>query len=86
MNVRPHVAQNMSGGRSAIDQRTTDHPGMPTSARPQADREAFGWNKTVASWRQTKPRGLAKVDPLPRSTGPSPSRPPPAISCGTQGG
>jgi len=26
-NVRPHVAQNNSGRRSAIDRRTTRHPG-----------------------------------------------------------
>ncbi len=36
LNVRPHVAQNTSGRRSAIDKRTTRHPGLwqkPASAQ-----------------------------------------------------
>jgi hypothetical protein len=51
MNVRPHVAQNTSGQRSAIDNRTTRHPGL-----------CQGWIKSVAGMRKTKLRGLAKVD------------------------
>ena len=39
MNVRPHVAQNTSGRRSAIDGRTTRHAGYADEpAHPQADR------------------------------------------------
>ena len=62
MNVRPHVAQNISGRRSAIDRRTTRHAGYTASQRirKRID-EAFGWIKTVAGLRQTKFRGLAKV-------------------------
>ena len=63
LNVRPHVAQNTSGRRSAIDKRTTRHPGYGKS-QPVRKRieEAFGWIKTVAGLRKTKLRGIAKVD------------------------
>jgi hypothetical protein len=63
MNVRPHVAQNTSGRCSAIDKRTTRHPGYGQSQRIRKRiEEAFGWIKTVAGLRQTKLRGLRKVD------------------------
>jgi hypothetical protein len=63
MNVRPHVAQNTSGRRSAIDKRTTRHPGYAASQRIRKRiEEAFGWIKGVGGLRQTKLRGLAKVD------------------------
>ena len=63
LNVRPHVAQNTSGRRSAIDRRTTRHPGYAASQRIRKRiEEAFGWMKTVAGIRQTKLRGLPKVD------------------------
>ena len=63
INVRPHVAQNTSRRRSAIDRRTTRHPGYAASQRSRKRiEEAFGWMKTIASLRQTKLRGLAKVD------------------------
>ena len=39
MNVTPHVAQNTTNRRSAIDGRTTRHPGYAVEpAHPQADR------------------------------------------------
>jgi transposase len=63
INVRPHVARNTSGRRSAIDRRTTRHPGYAKSQRIRKRiEEAFGWIKTVAGMRRTKLRGLAKVD------------------------
>ena len=63
MNVRPHVAQNTSGRRSAIDRRTTRHWGYAASQRIRKRiEEAFGWIKAVAGLRRTKLRGLAKVD------------------------
>jgi len=63
MNVRPHVAQNTRGRRSAIDTRTTRHPGYAKSLRIRKRiEEAFGWIKGVGGLRQTKLRGLAKVD------------------------
>jgi hypothetical protein len=61
--VRPHVARNTSGRRSAIDGRTTRHPGYATSQRIRKRiEEVFSWMKTVAGLRKTKFRGLARVD------------------------
>jgi hypothetical protein len=77
LNVRPHVAQNSSGRRSAIDRRTTRHPGYATSQRLRKRiEEAFGWIKTVAGLKKTRFCGLA------RSTSRSPSRPLPTTWCG----
>ena len=61
--VTPHVAQNTSGRRSAIDRRTTRHPGYALSQRIRKRvEEAFGWAKTVAGLRKMRHRGLFKVD------------------------
>jgi len=63
LNVRPHVAQNVSRRRSAIDRRTTRHASYAASLRARKRiEEAFGWIKTVAGLRRTKLRGLEKVD------------------------
>ena len=63
INVRPHVAQNTTRRRSAIDKRTTRYPGYATSQRIRKRiEEAFGWIKTVAGMRKTKLRGQPKVD------------------------
>ena len=63
LNVRPHLARNTSGRRSAIDRRTTRHPGYATSQRVRKRiEEAFGWIKTVAGLRQTRFRGRERVD------------------------
>ena len=62
MNVRPHVTQNTNGRRSAIDGRTTRHPGYAASQRIRKRiEEAFGWMKTVAGQRKTKFRGVERV-------------------------
>src|SRR6267154_1396363 len=62
LNVRPHVARNTSGRRSAIDRRTTRHPGYAASQRIRKRiEETFGWTKVVAGMRKTKLRGLPKV-------------------------
>jgi transposase len=63
MNVTPHVAQNhkRSGG-SAIDARTTRHPGYAVSQRKRKRiEEVFGWIKTVGLLRKTRHRGLERV-------------------------
>ncbi len=63
LNVRPHVAPNISRRRSAIDRRTTRHAGYAASLRARKRiEETFGWIKTVAALRRTKLRGLRKVD------------------------
>jgi transposase len=62
LNVRPHVAQNASGRRSAIDARTTRHGGYAISQRIRKRiEEAFGWIKTVAGQEKTKLRGVDRV-------------------------
>jgi len=64
MNVRPHVAQNTARrrGRSAIDGRTTRHPGYAASQRVRKRiEEAFGWMKTVAGMRRPMLRGVDRV-------------------------
>ena len=60
--VTPHVAQNRNGRRSAIDGRTTRHPGYAVSQRIRKRiEEAFGWAKTVAGLRKMRHRGLPRV-------------------------
>ncbi|MCI0755506.1 IS5 family transposase [Teichococcus vastitatis] len=63
INVTPHVAQNTSGRRSAIDGRTTRHPGYAVSLRIRKRiEEAFGWAKTVAGLRKARHRSLPKIN------------------------
>jgi transposase len=62
LRVTPHVAQNTSGRSSAIDGRTTRHPGYAVSQRKRKSvEEIFGWMKTVGLLRKTRHRGLARV-------------------------
>jgi transposase len=61
INVTPHIARNTSR-RSAIDGRTTRHPGYAVSQRIRKRiEEGFGWMKTIAGFRKTKYRGIEKV-------------------------
>ena len=61
-DVVPHVAQNLSGRRSAIDARTTRHPSYALSQRARKRiEEAFGWIKTIGGLRKTRHRGRDKV-------------------------
>jgi transposase len=61
INVTPHLAQNTSR-RSAIDGRTTRHPGYAVSQRIRKRiEEGFGWMKTIGGFRKTKYRGIEKV-------------------------
>jgi transposase len=63
LNVTPHVAQNTTNRRSAIDRRTTRHTGYTVSQRVRKRiEEGFGWTKTTAGFRKTRHRGLARVD------------------------
>jgi transposase len=60
--VTPHVAQNMTNRRSAIDARTTRHPGYAISQRIRKRvEEAFGWMKTIGLLRKLRHRGEPKV-------------------------
>ena len=63
LNITPHVAQNTTNRKSAIDRRTTRHPGYAVSMRKRKRvEEIFGWLKTVALMRKTRYRGREKVD------------------------
>jgi transposase len=62
--VTPHVATNDTrNGGSAIDARTTRHPGYALSQtiRKRIE-EHFGWGKSIGRIRQTVYRGLRRVD------------------------
>jgi hypothetical protein len=60
----PHVAQHETARRSSvIDRRTTRHPGYGVIQRKRKHiKEIFGWLKTVGLMRQTRHRGLDRVD------------------------
>ena len=62
LRVTPHVAQHTTGRSSAIDGRTTRHPGYAVSQRKRkCVEEIFGWMKTVGLLRKTRHRGAARV-------------------------
>ena len=58
----PHVSQNNTNRRSAIDGRTTRHPGyrLSTINRKRIE-EPFGWMKTVGGLRKTRHCGRSLV-------------------------
>jgi transposase len=59
--ITPHVAQNTSGRRSAIDGRTTRHLGYAISQRIRKRvEEIFGWVKTVGGGRKLRYIGLER--------------------------
>ena len=61
--VTPHVAQNNTTKKSAIDRRTTRHPGYGMSrARRCLVERIPAWLKNVALLRKTKHRGRERVD------------------------
>jgi transposase len=63
MGITPHVAQHTTKRRSAIDGRTTRHPGYALSQRCRKKVEQpFGWMKTVGLLRKLRHRGGRKVD------------------------
>jgi len=64
LRMTPHVAQNLGRrGGSAIDGRTTQHPGYPISQKKRKRiEECFGWLKTIALLRKVRHRGTLKVD------------------------
>jgi len=63
LGVTPHVAQHTTNRRSAIDGRTTRHPGYALSQRCRKKVEQpFGWMKTVGLLRKLRHCGGRKVD------------------------
>ena len=60
--VTPHVAQPTTNRASAIDGRTTRHPGYTISQQKRKRvEEVFGWLKTVGLMRKVKLRGVRRV-------------------------
>jgi transposase len=61
LNVTPHVAQKVQF--TAIDGRTTRHPGCAISQRKRKlVEQAFGWMKTIGLLRKLRHRGGELVD------------------------
>src|SRR4029453_13255595 len=61
-NGTPHVAQTATNRSSAIDGRTTRHPGYAMSQRIRKRiEEAFGWIKAPGGLPKTGHRGLERV-------------------------
>jgi transposase len=62
LKITPHVAQNDTNRRSAIDGRTVRHGGYAVSQRKRKRvEEVFGWMKTIALQRKTRFRGPDRV-------------------------
>jgi hypothetical protein len=68
LGVAPHVAQNTTGRRSAINGWTTRHAGYAVSQRRgKRVEEIFGWPKTIGLLRQPRHRGTRPVE-MPSSS------------------
>lgn len=62
LNFTPHVAQNTSNRRSAIDDRTTRHAGYAESQRRRKlVEQGFGWGKTIGLLHKLRHRGQDRV-------------------------
>jgi transposase len=60
--VTPHVAQNQTNRRSAIDGRTTRHPGYAVSQTTRKRiEEIFGWGKTIGLLDKLRHRGVDRA-------------------------
>lgn len=64
IGVTPHVAMNTRrNGGSAIDGRTSRHPGYAVSQRIRKRiEEVFGWEKTVGNFRKTRFKGRQRTE------------------------
>jgi transposase len=63
IGITPHFAQNDTNRQSALDRRTTRHPGYGVSLRIRKLIETrFGWMKDIGTMRKTKRRGTVRVD------------------------
>ena len=70
MNITPHVAQNTTKRRSAVDERTVRHAGYAVSQRKRKRVEqSFGWMKMIGMLKKVKLRGIEKVGWLFTFTG-----------------
>jgi IS5 family transposase len=63
LRATPHVMQNNTNRRSAINHRTTRHAGYGLSlSKRWLVEKPFGWLKQIGGLRKVKLRGLEKVD------------------------
>jgi transposase len=63
MHATPHIAQHTTKRRSAIDGRTTRHPGYAISQQKRKlVEQGFGWMKTIGGLRKLRHRGGPLVD------------------------
>src|SRR5262245_48195107 len=63
MLVTPHIAQHTTRRRSAIDARTTRHPGYTISQQKRKlVEQGFGWMKTIGGLRKLRHRGGLLVE------------------------
>ena len=63
LQATPHVTQNNTNRRSAMDERTTRHAGYRISPSQRwLVEKPCGWLKPIGGLRKVKLRGLAKVD------------------------
>ena len=63
LRATPHVIQNDTNRRSAIDERTTRHNGYRVSlSKRWLVEKPFGWMKQIGGLRKVKLRGLGKVE------------------------
>ena len=62
LNVTPHIAQNTTNRSSAIDARTTRHPGYAISQQKRKrTEEPFGWAKMIGGLARPMLRGAARL-------------------------
>ncbi len=62
ITIDGHVRKSGKPRKTAIDRRTTRHPGYDISQRfRKRIEECFGWTKTVGGLRKTRHRGTARV-------------------------
>jgi transposase len=62
MEITPHIAQNDTNRRSAVDERTTRHAGYQLSQKKRKRvEEVFGWMKSIGLLRKVRHRGLERV-------------------------
>jgi hypothetical protein len=85
LNITPHLAQNTTNRSSAIDTRTTRHPGYAISQQKRKrTEEPFGWAKTIGGLARPMftmaaydlirlPKFLARIRMDPHRTPPMPS-------------
>ena len=65
LNVKPHIAQNKSGRRSAVPDEIAASEGYALSQRKRKlIEQGFGWMKSAGRIRQVMVRGIKKVDQL----------------------